>query len=207
MRLNELRDEAHGAAVAKGWWESGDRDRAEILQLMVTEVAEASEEVRNRKPEIYWNTPTGMVSHRDTGFGMGLSVGSTLQKPEGEAIELADTIIRIADHYGRQGWDWWQDMRQLMNREPVAEEESINSLVRYFTEKHACLCQTRLGDHLEIVRCIANAGIDKERENLCRATIKIMVIFGYGGWNLEQAIAMKLEYNATRSYRHGNKSA
>ena len=82
--LNALRDEIHATAVEKGWWDQ-ERDPLEIHMLMVSEIAEATESVRNVEPAAF---------HHD---------GEV--KPEGEAIELIDCMIRIMDYFGYMGWD------------------------------------------------------------------------------------------------------
>lgn len=41
---------------------------------------------------------------------------------------------------------------------------------------------------------------------LADAVIRIMDYCGYKGWDLEQAINAKLEYNQTRPYKHGGKA-
>lgn len=50
-----------------------------------------------------------------------------------------------------------------------------------------------------------NGKPDGEAVELVDAVIRIMDYFGYKEWNLEQTIEAKMEYNKTRSYRHGNK--
>ena len=44
-----------------------------------------------------------------------------------------------------------------------------------------------------------------EAVELVDAVIRIMDYFGYRGWDMEQVIEAKMEYNETRSYRHDNK--
>lgn len=52
--LNELAAAVHENAVAHGWWEQ-ERELPEILMLCVSELAEALEEYRAGKPNIYYN--------------------------------------------------------------------------------------------------------------------------------------------------------
>ena len=68
----------HGNSVAHGWYETPeDNQPLTKIALMHSELSEALEEVRDGKPPIY--------------FGPN-------SKPEGEAVELADAIIRIFDY-------------------------------------------------------------------------------------------------------------
>lgn len=86
--------ESHATALEKGWWESGDRPILEQLMLMVTELAEAAEEVRNGRGvgEVY-SDPARNILVPD-GF---------IEKPEGFLAELADVFIRCGDTIGRYG--------------------------------------------------------------------------------------------------------
>ena len=84
MTVNELVQRAHERAKKSGWWDPA-KSPVECHMLMVSELAEATEEVRKSNPDVYIDNITG--------------------KPEGEAIELADCIIRIADYCGYKGWD------------------------------------------------------------------------------------------------------
>ena len=60
--------------------------------LIVTEIAEATEEVRHGHPPFYLQGT----------------------KPEGEAVELADALIRILEHFSYNGWDAEDMVRRKM---------------------------------------------------------------------------------------------
>jgi NTP pyrophosphatase (non-canonical NTP hydrolase) len=123
LSLKKLVEEAHRVAREHGWW---DKPQAAptLHMLMVSEIAEATEEARKgHLPPVYQHS----VELRDVVVTPDDPTWSAAGKPEGELVELADCIIRIADYCGSKGWD------------------------------------------------------------------------------LEKAVEMKMRYNETRSYRHGNK--
>lgn len=85
--FNELAEEIHEWAEGNGFWEDGpDRNPAAILMLIVSEVAEALEEIRDGKP----------LNHMYYGERM---------KPEGVPSEMADIIIRVLDACAAWGID------------------------------------------------------------------------------------------------------
>ncbi len=91
--------EAHEVAVSKGWYEGYIKTDLEHHMLMVSEVAEASEEVRNNKPPLYQNAPAAsMQSEHVVPYGDQWEAWSDSLKPEGEAAELADVILRVLDY-------------------------------------------------------------------------------------------------------------
>jgi len=69
--------------VDKGWSKLDHRP-LEHHALMISEIAEATEAVRNRE-EPCWSDETG--------------------KAQGEAVELADCVIRIMNYFTANGWD------------------------------------------------------------------------------------------------------
>jgi hypothetical protein len=99
--INEWMTEVHNLAKEKGW-HSSPRSPLEIHMLVISEIAEATEAVRAGLPaicqeEICLNGPALNVPS-DERWSRDL-------KPEGEAIELADAVIRIFDYFGSKGWD------------------------------------------------------------------------------------------------------
>ncbi len=80
LAFNQLADEVHTTARAKGWWEK-ERNDAEALMLIVCEVAEACEALRaGNPPDDKISTYTGVEA------------------------ELSDVIIRIMDISKARGW-------------------------------------------------------------------------------------------------------
>lgn len=76
--IQHLAERIHLANRDKGFWDK-PRNFGEILMLVTTELAEALEEQRAGH-DVVW--------HREDG------------KPEGEAVEIADAIIRLLDAWG-----------------------------------------------------------------------------------------------------------
>lgn len=69
--------------------------------LIVSEIAEATEEIRNGNPDVYYaNKNTGLVVSEIPEAYSLLDF-----KPEGEAVELVDAVVRIMDYFGAKGWD------------------------------------------------------------------------------------------------------
>lgn len=101
LDLDQFMKEVHGVAKDHGWWDFPYKSPLECMALMVSELAEAMEETRhqNSRPPIYqvqegiFITPSSNDPHNPQRLYWDSSF-----KPEGEAVELADCIIRILDY-------------------------------------------------------------------------------------------------------------
>lgn len=110
LTLSEMVAESFTCALTSGWWDRYEwackksdpsvkfpcltaDEKLSKLMLMVTELAEAAEEIRNGTEDPYY---------REDG------------KPEGVAAELADVVIRIGDYCGALGIDLEATIKEKM---------------------------------------------------------------------------------------------
>lgn len=128
MTLNSLALDIHVNAQEKGFWDH-DRNMGEMLMLMTSELAEALEEHRDGKPNVYFlctnkdcqyhERPNSTLRgehvewYGDRGPDGPVCRGSF--KPEGVAVELADCLIRILDTMQSLGVDIDDVVREKMD--------------------------------------------------------------------------------------------
>jgi len=111
MELKQWQKKVYDIAKSKGWYdkEVPQSTKVERHMLMVTEIAEATEEIRDNKPAIYANYGDAVVPMTEADFKDPVYL--KMPKPEGEAIELADAVIRIMDYFEAMGWDLEEAIR------------------------------------------------------------------------------------------------
>lgn len=110
--LTALAKEIHRNAVDHGWWDD-ERTFGDIIALCHSELSEALEEYRAKRPFLWFACKEGEPSQPcdpadETDcfqFGHEAECQYRDKKPEGIAVEMIDCIIRILDWCGRHDID------------------------------------------------------------------------------------------------------
>ena len=192
MKMNKFAQEVHQNAVEHGWWEE-PRTFGEIIALCHSELSEALEEFRAKRPMMYFQDTNGfVVTEMQERRG---------EKPEGIAVELADCIIRVLDYFGREEFDTdallLEARTRIMCDVPcqVYNASLGDCIARWhllLSLAYSCWCRAS-GSHaaaLRMARCICEIKV-WAREN---------------GVDMEAVLNIKHEYNKGRPYRHGGKA-
>jgi len=196
MDLNAWSEKLHQTAVEKGWWEkhSSPMDGAvEKAVLIVTELAEAVEAYRENRIAIEVSDMTG--------------------KPDGFAVEIADAVIRALDLAGAFTRC---ELTSLKPREAVNEFCGLGDEVDAL-EWPTCLdYNDRRADHdvLWLVRAASRCAL-AEIETPVEVMTHVIggtifwceLIATRVGFDLEEAVRVKAEFNKTRGHRHGGRVA
>ena len=182
MDLKALQKEAHAIAKEKGWWDE-ERTFGDLIALVHSELSEALEAYRNG-PNI---TQTGPDYHLAT-VHTGAFVNAV-------ATELADVVIRVADIAEWYGWK--------LGGSPRFQFQRFGGLVSF-------------GDWIATLHGVtAEAfGYSKNKDgedgfiqgSLVELINGVERMAAHYGIDLDAAIEAKMEYNRTRSYRHGGKA-
>lgn len=187
-----MADEVWAFCLDKGWEPDDDRTFGEEIALIHSEISEALEEYRDHElmPYVIDPDPTQSVTE-NIRYVMGQTYGDL--KPLGVPSELADVLVRWL-HYAKKRGLYFSDLNY------------------YFTDIILETPYTTFGGwvahlHNYTSRCYdeyAGRGIINGR-----AYTKILVALYQMAErfdiNLEAEFKAKMEYNRTRSYRHGGK--
>ena len=173
-------------AVAHGWW---DKDiRMEELRVMLhTELSEAVDEFRCRKPDLYCRMDGDKI------------------RPDGTLIELADWVIRLLNYVGGKYKDIISDasFHGFLDYTPSKEwcfapDRSTPVVGGVYTDAFI--------DMLSSLHKITDELFDDGTFLSVYNGIHLIYTWAiFRGQDLHSAVVMKHTYNLTRQYRHGNK--
>ena len=169
MNLNELSKQIHAQNKVAGWWDNPDLCIYQTLQLISTEIAEATEGERKNLMDVH-------LPHRRMG-----------------EVALADALMRALDIGGRYGWQVDEKTR------PVQEAVSGMSIAGKHLYLNACLIglthRVRLNDrHSRSLEDPEKAII----YHYSRLVKSIVEVAGSREYDIYSALLEKLEYNKTR---------
>lgn len=211
MKMNKFAAEVHQNAVEHGWWDE-ERSFGEIIALCHSELSEALEEYRAKRPMLYFPCNSGGLCVDDRPLE-NMTCGSRVRKasdpetfcsarsnkPEGIAVELADCIIRILDWYGKEGLDTDAlleagiiTMFDLPTPVYGSFGDFIALLHNLLSMAYACWCNA--------------SSISVSALRLAKCIREIMAWAKENGVDMESILDMKHEYNKGRPYRHGGKA-
>ena len=205
MKMNKFAKEVHENAVKHGWWDE-PRSFGEIIALCHSELSEALEEYRSKRPMVWRKcmTSDGDTPCMERGCGDWNNGECELTclspKPEGVAVELADCIIRVMDWMGKEEFD--VDELLLEARTAVMCDVPCrvynatlgDSIARWhllLSLAYSCWCRAS-GTHASALR-------------MARCVCEISEWSAAEGVDLETVLHIKHDYNKTRPYRHGGK--
>lgn len=183
MNLNNLIKESYEIAKEKGW-----HDKlvsfAEYIANIHAELSEAWEEWRNNRglDEIYYECNKSEEERCNIDLECQCC---DFSKPSGIPIELADVVIRICDMFGeceKKGFNFDEVIPAFIKSNPI----EFTDFSQFINQCHKVISKGTL--------CSLKAII-----------IKIEEYCKHNYIDLEQAIELKMAYNKTRPYRHGNK--
>ena len=182
MNYNALSQKAHSAAVAAGWHDI-KRSQKELLCLIVSEMFEAMEAWRNNKVsiinEVQKENLYKLLEVNITEFKKVFKrdVKDSVQD------ELADVFIRTLDMAGYY-------KITIPEVYPLQPLDNILDDTWSFTEL-----------------CFEVSKQDVTRLGIATILGYIVGICNKYGYDLLTHIELKMAYNATRGYKHGNKKA
>lgn len=177
VNLNEMVKVIHENADKHGWWE-GKRSYGEITSLFHSELSEALEEYRAGRP-VVWYADDG--------------------KPEGQAIELIDCVIRIFDFFGAVG-------ATMKGFDTI--DDAIHALPEKVKED---MPDMSFPDLLAFMHCQISFAYEEDGtgEKAGGALMIVCALAFYWirlqGEDPEALLMKKHEFNVTRPYKHGGK--
>lgn len=194
-KIQEYLKQSYGNSVAKGWYENPTTP-IERFALMISEVSEAIEEIRLKKPDYYVKDG----------------------KPEGQSVEMVDILIRIFDYAGYKNINFSKfiESQFFMSFNEIDTLESLMNEVKDINNLRCNDELTMLNTDIEYNASIAISvceamksymkNNDKEFFFLAEVVVKIAYFFHIKKWDMVKLIDIKHEFNLNRPHKHGGKT-
>ena len=188
MDLKALQKEAHAIAKEHGWWDQ-ERSFGDLIALVHSELSEALEAYREHGGVVNmfkYSDDTKWFWHDTSGH------------PVGVAAELADVVIRVADMA-----EWYGvDLASIFEALAAGDSErdmSMRTFGDWIATCHASF---------SLAFAVWEYGFDGAswQEYLSEGCHGVQRMAAHYCIDLDAAIEAKMEYNRTRSYRHGGKA-
>lgn len=200
MTLNAWSKRIHENAVAHGWWEN-ERTFAEVVSLFHSELSEALEEFRAKRPMMYFPCKSTGNLCVDDRKNENLTCGSRhencrSEKPEGIAVELVDCVIRILDFLGHENINIDDLMKECEQCAIICAKAPLSEAI---ADLHYLISYSYRSYNYK-------SDANERNEYLCVAIGYIRRWLELHGENMEKIMLIKHEYNRTREYRHGGKA-
>ena len=180
MNLADLQREAHTIAKDHGWWDT-ERTFGDCIALVHSDLSEALEAYREH------GDVKQHLDYRWAPYGH--------PSLNGVPYELADVVIRVADMAEWYGVEL-DDAVEAFGKDVAPMEGSFGD---WITVGHVLLSRVAQNGYVDPAQSLdlfAVGGFVKH----------IRYMAAHYGIDLDAAIEAKMEYNRTRSYRHGGKA-
>lgn len=191
ITFEEIAKESHATALDKGWWQDGFTDDGHPKRLFAEQVVNFHAEI-SEAWECYRSGLMETYIHPTWARGITQCPSG---KPEGFWVEIADLLIRMGDTAGAYKMIMHTgDKYGFMNEKRALNIPEAIETLHY--EISLLVRERRLGHAIKELNGQFLAVFDMCFDLALHHKV-----------NLEEVVRLKLEYNKSRPYRHGNKKA
>lgn len=182
MDFTKMCDEVWEWAHTKGWEPDTDRPFDDECVLMISEVIEALEAYRTHK----FGDATDHLAAKALAYP---DLDLAIAKPEGVGSELADVLVRLCHYAKRRGFTI--EMDHPVKLKSITFGTECMQMCKEITAASVLYSMDR------------KSGVERVLSALLSLLIQSCELHGF---DLEWEFRRKMDYNKTRSYRHGNRA-
>lgn len=222
--FDELIKVSHEMAVEKGWWPEGKkRSVTEIFANFHSELSEAWEEYR-RGRMFPWHDPVDNDNGRSVYTYEDIGNFPAGPKPEGFTVELADFLIRLADWCGSLGVNSLEKRNEDIKPDYKIDPADMVMFLHTTTSNLFEIAGGIDSGDVVIEELIAifssevtdrvKADLEKRKQDIVSMSVSRAVHVCLNqvesfmcNDNLWKVVNLKLFFNQSREFRHGNLNA